>query len=146
MKIGFLFRDTFLDVFRVFLLSCAFLIVMSINPSMAFAERDNAVVIEHLRLHVPQENKNAWIRAEKESWEPWLVKQKGFLGRQLLWDPKEEEATLLISWSSKKDWKSIPKEELEVVQEKFETISRSVTGRENGNPFPLTFEGELEPQ
>ena len=143
MKIGFLLRDTFLDVFRVFLLSCAFLIVMSIYPSMAFAERDNAVVIEHLRLHVPQENKNAWIRAEKESWGPWLVKQKGFLGRQLLWDPKKQEAIVLITWASRDQWKAISEEEIRATQEYFEELARNETGFIQGNPFPLEYEGEL---
>ena len=53
-------------------------------------------IVEHLRLDVPKKFKNAWLKAEEGSWEPWLLKQDGFLGRQLFWDPKEEEATLLI--------------------------------------------------
>ena len=58
-------------------------------------------IVEHLKLDVPKKFKNAWLKAEEGSWEPWLLKQDGFLGRQLFWDPKEEEATLLIGWESR---------------------------------------------
>jgi len=67
----------------------------------AFTEPDGAydeVVVEHLRLKVPAEARQAWISAEQGSWEPWLAQQKGFLDRQLLWDPATEEGTLLIRW------------------------------------------------
>ena len=40
-------------------------------------------IVEHLKLDVPKKFKNAWLKAEEGSWEPWLLKQDGFLGRQL---------------------------------------------------------------
>ena len=103
-------------------------------------------IVEHLRLDVPKEIKEAWLNSEKKSWEPWLLKQDGFLGRQLLWDPKTEEGTLLIGWKSRSAWKSIPQAEIELVQKNFERIARLETGEETGNPFPMVFEGELNPQ
>ena len=103
-------------------------------------------IVEHLKLEVPKKYKNAWLVAEKESWEPWLLKQGGFLGRQLFWDPKLEEATLLIGWESRAVWKNIPQKEINLVQQDFEKIARKETGETNGNPFPLVFEGELNPE
>ena len=103
-------------------------------------------VVEHLKLDVPKRFKNAWLKAEEGSWEPWLLKQDGFLGRQLFWDPKVEEATLLIGWESKSVWKNISQKEINLVQQDFETIAREETGEINGNPFPLIFEGELNPE
>jgi len=100
-------------------------------------------VVEHLRLKVPAEARQAWIDAEKGSWEPWLAQQDGFLDRQLLWDPTTEQATLLIRWASREQWKAIPKHDLEAVQEHFEQLARQATGSSRGNPFPLVFEGEL---
>ena len=47
-------------------------------------------IVEHLKLDVPKKNKNAWLKAEEGSWEPWLLKRDGFLGRLLFWDPTEE--------------------------------------------------------
>ena len=69
----------------------------------AFAEPDGAydvVVVEHLRLKVPAEARQAWISAEQGSWEPWLAQQQGFLDRQLLWDPTTEEGTLCLLYTS----------------------------------------------
>ena len=102
-------------------------------------------VVEHLKLDVPKRFKNAWLKAEEGSWEPWLQKQDGFLGRQLFWDPKDEEATLLIGWESRAVWKNISQSEINLVQEDFEKIARKETGQGSGNPFPLIYEGELNP-
>jgi len=103
-------------------------------------------VVEHLKLDVPKRFKNAWLNAEEGSWEPWLQKQDGFLGRQLFWDPKNEEATLLIGWESRAVWKNIPQSEINLVQQDFEQIAREETGQSSGNPFPLIYEGELNPE
>ena len=103
-------------------------------------------IVEYLKLDVPKKFKNSWLKAEVESWEPWLLKQDGFLGRQLFWDPKVEEATLLIGWESKEIWKKISHSEINLVQNDFEKIARKETGTTHGNPFPLIYEGELNPE
>ena len=103
-------------------------------------------IVEHLKLDVPQKYKSAWLKAEEGSWGPWLLKQEGFLGRELFWDPKLQEATLLIGWESKSLWKRISKSEINLVQQNFEKIARKETGLSDGNPFPLIYEGELNPQ
>ncbi len=103
-------------------------------------------IVEHLKLQVPRKFKNAWLAAEEGSWEPWLLKQEGFLGRQLFWDPRVEEATLLIVWQSKALWKNISQSEINIVQKDFEKIARQETGETSVNPFPLIYEGELIPE
>ena len=103
-------------------------------------------IVEYLKLDVPKKYRNAWLKAEAGSWETWLQKQDGFLGRQLFWDPKAEEATLLIGWESRKVWKSISQSEINLVQLDFEKIAREETGQSSGNPFPLIYEGELNPE
>ena len=128
------------------------LILISVNvndvsaamPSISGDE--DQMIIEHLCLHVDNQDRQAWLDAERESWGKWLTNKKGFRGRKLLWDPLREEATLLITWSSYSEWKAIPQGEIEAVQERFEELARKGTGREIGNPFPLIFEGELLPQ
>ena len=103
-------------------------------------------IVEHLKLEVPKNFKDAWLKAEAGSWEPWLLKQDGFLGRQLFWDPKVEEATLLIGWESREVWKSISQLDINLVQNDFEKIARKEIGESSGNPFPLIYEGELNPE
>ena len=114
----------------------------------ACAEPDGSydvVVVEHLRLKVPAEGRQAWLEAERGSWEPWLAQQEGFLDRQLLWDPATEEGTLLIRWVDRKHWKAISPQEVQAVQERFEQLAQAASGQSQGNPFPLVFEGELLP-
>ena len=129
----------------------AVLILLSGHPDIslaAFLDPDggyDVAIIEHLRIQVPSEGRKAWLEAESGSWEPWLARQEGFIGRDLLWDPETEEGTLLIRWSSRDAWKAIPEHEVEAVQERFEQLARESTGQTKGNPFPLVFEGELLP-
>ena len=103
------------------------------------------MVIEELRLKVPAKYKDVWLQAEKKIWEPWLSSQAGFLGRKLFWNKEKEEALLLVTWESKKLWKSIPMSEVNVVQEKFEDNVKTALKLEE-NPFELIYEGELDKQ
>lgn len=103
-------------------------------------------VVEHLRLSVPAETRQAWLIAERECWDPWLRQQAGFLGRDLYWDARREEGVLLIRWASQEAWDAIPEAEIEAVQRRFEARARSVLGRgERSNPFPLLESGSLDP-
>jgi uncharacterized protein (TIGR03792 family) len=128
------------------------LMLLAGHADVAIAEleqpggRFEVAVVEHLRVRVPAQGRDAWLQAEQGSWEPWLRQQPGFIGRDLLWDPEREEGTLLIRWASREQWKAIPEEEVEAVQQRFEQLARQATGQRQGNPFPLVFEGELQPQ
>jgi len=136
---------------RFLALGLVLLMLLSGHPDVAIAEQQlpggsfEVAVVEHLRVKVPAEARQAWLEAERGSWEPWLAQQPGFLGRDLLWDPEREEGTLLIRWASRAQWKAIPIAEVEAVQERFEQLAREATGTRQGNPFPLVFEGELQP-
>ncbi len=103
------------------------------------------VITEELRLKVPAQYKEVWLKTEKEIWEPWLSSQVGFLGRQLFWDKEKEEALILVNWKSKKLWKSIPISEVNMVQEKFENNVKTALNLSE-NPFELIYEGELDKQ
>ena len=140
-----LFRRVLSSVYRllipVLLLMSSFGNAFDLN-----AEEAEVAIVEYLRLEVPAESRNVWLEAERQSWGPWLSQQKGFLGREMFWDKDREEALLLISWTSRKYWKAIPREDLDAVQDEFERLSRKGTGKSTGNPFPLQYEGELVPQ
>jgi uncharacterized protein (TIGR03792 family) len=139
--------------FRLSLIGCLFgiALVFTSHPDLAIAAFEDpgggetVAVVEHLRVNVPAEGRQAWLKAEQASWEPWLADQSGFLGRDLFWDPERQEGTLLIHWASREQWKQIPESEIEAVQQRFEQLARQATGQAKGNPFPLVFEGELQP-
>jgi uncharacterized protein (TIGR03792 family) len=118
----------------------------------------DVAVVEHLRVRVPAAARAAWLEAEQGSWEPWLQRQSGFLGRDLHWDSEKEEGQLLIHWASREQWLAISRQEIEAVQERFERLAQAALVRlgaislpedqesPGGNPFPLVYEGELPAQ
>ena len=131
------------------LLICLFVFLVqsdsSILNSLPMDNVQDALVIEELRLKVPSEFKEAWLKAEKKVWEPWLLIQDGFLGRQIFWDKEKEEALILVNWKNKKLWKSISMIDVNKAQVKFEdNIKTSLNVSEN--PFKLIYEGELDKQ
>lgn len=114
-------------------------------------------VIEHLRVKVPAAARMAWLEAEQASWEPWLQRQPGYLGRHLHWDSECQEGQLLIRWASREQWHAIPRSEIDQVQERFEQLAHAALERlgvlpehtalvPRANPFPLVFAGELPPR
>ena len=132
-----------------FLLICLFVFLFQINAQILNAlpmeNYQDEIVIEELRLKVPAQFKEVWLKTEKKIWEPWLFSQDGFLGRQLFWDKEKEEVLILVNWKSKKLWKSIPISEVNVLQEKFEDNVKTALNV-NKNPFELIYEGELVKQ
>ena len=91
-----------------------------IAKSLSMENLKEEIVYEQLRLKIPRNYKSVWLDAEKEIWEPWLSKKDGFLGRQIFWDKKNEEALIIVKWKNKKLWKNIPMEEVNQIQKKFE--------------------------
>ena len=103
------------------------------------------LVVEELRLNVPSNYKDVWLKAEKNIWEPWLSIQDGFLGRQIFWNEEKEEALILVNWKNKDLWKSISTNEVNEIQKKFEDNVKTALNVKK-NPFELIYEGELDQQ
>jgi uncharacterized protein (TIGR03792 family) len=116
-----------------------------ITEAIAMDQYKKELVTEELRLKVPSQYKEVWLKTEKQIWEPWLSSQVGFLGRQLFWNKEKEEALILVNWESKILWKSIPISEVNKVQEKFENDVKTALNVSE-NPFELIYEGELSKQ
>ena len=134
-----------------FLTFCIFLLfsLVQINLQEVIAlpmkNEQSQFITEELRLKVPALSKDVWLKAEKKIWEPWLSSQDGFLGRQIFWNKDKEEALILVSWQSKKLWKSISTQEVNELQEQFESnVIKALNVKEN--PFKLIYEGELAKQ
>jgi uncharacterized protein (TIGR03792 family) len=120
--------------------------------AQAVGDQPQGPVVEQLRVKVPAAARGAWRQAEEESWGPWLQRQDGFQGRELLWDAEREEGLLLIRWRSRRQWLAIPAGEIDAVQARFEAAARRALASDPGvrgpagaaNPFPLVHAGELE--
>ena len=129
----------FISVFFIFQFNSHIVKAMNIDNVQ------DPIITEELRLKVPSAFREAWLRAEKKIWDPWLSSKDGFLGRQLFWDKEREEALILVNWKSKKLWKNIPMSEVNVIQQKFEDNVKAALNL-GENPFKLIFEGELDKQ
>jgi len=129
---------------RFFVLLIIFIIYQS-NPTKTVAipmNNLNENIVEELRLNVPFKYKETWLKAEEEVWEPWLLKQDGFLGRQIFYNQKTGEALLLVKWKNRNLWKNISDEEVNQIQKIYEKNVMSSLGVET-NPFEFIYEGEL---
>ena len=141
MKVIYLFKN----LIRMFFALLLIIIVFYSNSSNAFDFPMNKIdenIIEELRLNVPNKYKETWIKAEEEIWEPWLSKQDGFLGRQIFYNQKKEEALLLVKWKNRNLWKNISDEEVNNIQKIYEETVISSLGVET-SPFEFIYEGEL---
>ena len=126
------------------------LIVLVASFQYNFASVDAAImvnmnddpIVEELRLRVPSQYKDNWIKAEKEVWEPWLSNKKGFLGREIFYNKEKEEALVLVKWATKKLWKSISVKEVSEIQSIYEQNVKNNLKLDK-NPFELIDEGEL---
>ena len=133
------------NLIKMFFALLFIIIIFYSNSSNAFDFPMNKIdenIIEELRLNVPNKYKETWIKAEEEIWEPWLSKQDGFLGRQIFYNQKNEEALLLVKWKNRNLWKNISDEEVNNIQKIYEEKVISSLGVET-NPFEFIYEGEL---
>ena len=124
-----------------------FVLLFAILVLFAGQALASEAVIEQLRLKVPESQVQIWLEAEQQTWQPWLEQQKGFLGRDIAWDPAHEEGQLLIHWATRDQWKAISFDEVDVVQRQFDSVVNAALGRSATaeSPFPLVLEGELLP-
>lgn len=131
--------NLFIAIYFVFQFNTQTLIAKTMH------DYENAKIIEELRLKVPAEFKDTWLKAEKEVWEPWLAKKEGFLGRDIFYNEEKEEALLLVNWQSRKLWKNIAKKDVDSIQNIFEESIKTSLNKET-SPFKLVYEGELYKQ
>ena len=147
MKINFKIKKKL--KFFLFLIICLLIFCSPSNYQIVKAlpmdNYQNPIVIEELRLKVPADFKEVWLKAEKTIWEPWLSIQDGFLRMQIFWDKEKEEALILVDWENEKLWKNISIKEVNEIQEKFEKNVKTALSI-NINPFKLVYEGELYKQ
>ena len=141
MKVISFLKNTIKNFFLLVLL----FIIFQSNFTNAFASpmnELNGTIIEELRLNVPLKYKKIWLKAEEEVWDKWLLKQDGFLGRQIFYNQKKGEALILVKWENRKIWKNISDEEVNKMQKIYEENVTSSLGVET-NPFEFIYEGEL---
>jgi uncharacterized protein (TIGR03792 family) len=76
------------------------------------------MVIEMLRVLVKGEEVDRYIRLDAEIWTPVLSACKGFLGKEVWFNP-DGEIMMVVRWATREEWKAIPNELLEATNQAF---------------------------
>lgn len=76
------------------------------------------MVIEWLQFKIPQEKWEAFIQRDEEVWTAGLQQFPGFIGKEVWTDAVREEIILVIRWETREDWKSIPQEKLDELDQR----------------------------
>jgi uncharacterized protein (TIGR03792 family) len=84
------------------------------------------VIVEFLTFPVPRRLRDRWLAVEQRTWSEFLVRQRGFVDKQLWVEPDhEDEIHAVIRWTDEESWKSIPEEELAAVDEAMGSMRRA---------------------
>lgn len=77
-------------------------------------------VIELLKLKIAPEHQEQFIHKDAEIWTQALVSCPGFLGKEV-WinSMAATEVILVIRWATREQWKSIPLELLDAIEQRF---------------------------
>jgi len=80
----------------------------------------STVVIELLKFKVAPELREQYIQKDAEIWTQTLSSWSGFLGKEVWLNPNEPtEVILIIRWASREQWKSIPVELVDAIEQQF---------------------------
>jgi uncharacterized protein (TIGR03792 family) len=121
-------------------------LVTLVAPAWALRPLDPAAgVVEVLQMPVATAQQACWRQAEQQIWEPWLEKQSGYRGRELLWDPERQQAVVLVGWASQAAWDAIPATSISRTEARFDGVLRRCLGNGASKPLPLQRTGSLQP-
>ncbi len=95
------------------------------------------MVIELLKVKVAPEHREQFIQKDAEIWTQALAHYPGFLGKEVWLNPKEPTLVILvIRWATREQWKSIPFEQLQEIEQRF--------SQQMGNTYKLIESSEYQ--
>jgi len=78
------------------------------------------MVIELLKFRVVPKYREQFIQKDAEIWTQALASFSGFLGKEVWIDPQDPtEVILVIRWATREQWKSIPAQRLNAIEQQF---------------------------
>lgn len=95
------------------------------------------MIIEWLKVSVSPALREKYIQKDEEIWTAFLSTCPGFLGKEVWINPdKPDELILIVRWATREQWKSIPQERLELIEQEFV--------REMGDRYPFVETNEYQ--
>ena len=78
------------------------------------------MVIEWLKFTVSPEVREKFIKKDEAIWTAALATYPGFLGKEIWLEPtRADNIIFIIRWQSRQQWKSIPVEDLTMIEQRF---------------------------
>ncbi len=115
------------------------LLIMIILLFFIIASKDDYKVIEVINLDVPENLQDQWVEAENRTWAKWLIKQKGYLGRNIFYNYNEggNKGIIILKWKDDKSLVSANNDsEKDKYQKEFEDLAKKLTNQST-NPFTI---------
>lgn len=79
------------------------------------------MVIEWLTFELDPENRETFIQLDDEIWTAALRQYPGFLSKEVWISPNQlGQVVFVVHWQTREQWKSVPQDELEAFQERFD--------------------------
>ena len=95
-----------------------------LNPVQASANVSTqpAMVIEWLKFRMDPAQRDRYLAIDDQIWTPALARYPGFLDKTTWLEPgHDDEVIFVISWATRQQWKAISEDELEAVNQRFDT-------------------------
>ena len=97
------------------------LVSPSVNAEVTF-DSQPSMVIEWLKFRVDATQRARYLAIDDEIWTSALKTYPGFLDKTTWLDPNhEDEVIFVIDWATREQWKAIPEDELEQINQRFDT-------------------------
>lgn len=96
------------------------LVSPSVNAEVTF-DSQSSMVIEWLKFRVDATQRDRYLAIDDEIWTSALKTYPGFLDKTTWLDPNhEDEVIFVIAWSTREQWKAIPEDDLEQINQRFD--------------------------
>ena len=82
---------------------------------------DASVAIEWLRIKVDPAQRQQYLQKDAEIWTPALKRYPGFIDKTVWLTPDNDaEVIIIVRWTSREQWFSIPEADLDAIQQRFD--------------------------
>ena len=84
------------------------------------------MVIEWLRFEVPPALRVAFLERDAQVWTRALAQYPGFISKETWFEPESNDTFAVIRWETLEHWKSIPRSDLEFLDDEMGTLLMAV--------------------
>lgn len=103
-------------------LVAVWVIIVWVNmPVNAAATLNPPMVIEWLKFKVDPAQRDRYLAIDEAIWTSALTSYPGFVDKTTWLEPDhDDEVIFVIAWATREQWKAIPEDELEAINQRFD--------------------------